>query len=117
MKYTKSIKNSGTFKYCINKGKFSSGRYLVVYLTKVKKNANFLGICVSKKNGNSVNRNKMKRWVREVYTKIEKDILVGLNIIVLFKKSTKIQDLDYIKVKEDVEMCFEKLEIFGTKND
>ena len=54
----------------------------------VKKNSvedeNNLGICVSKKHGNSVVRNKLKRWVREAYYSLENSLDKNYNIVILY---------------------------------
>lgn len=115
MKYTSSIKKKGTFKYLINKGKFSREKYLVVYLIRNNKPNNVLGICVSKKNGISVHRNKMKRWIREIYKDQEIKLKKGLTLVVLYKKDTIIEKLDYYKVKEDIISAFEKLDVYEVK--
>lgn len=112
MKYTSSIKKKGTFKYLINKGKFAREKYLVVYLIRNNKPNNVLGICVSKKNGISVHRNKMKRWIREIYKIEESKLKKGLTLVVMYRKETKIEDIDYYKVKENLSKAFEKLDIY-----
>lgn len=108
MKYTIRIKKNGTFRYIIKNGKFFSGKYLLLYITKNNKNENSLGICVSKKNGKSVDRNKMKRWVREVYKDYETFINKNLNIVVLYKKQTKIENVNYSIIKQDLFECLNK---------
>lgn len=121
MKYTLRIKKNGTFRYILNKGIFKSGKYLSVHVIKnnSKKyiNKNFFGICISKKNGNSVQRNKMKRWAREVYKNEESLLKKGLNIIVLFKKSTKFENLNYSTIFDEIEKCFKELDIYENKEN
>lgn len=112
MKYTSSIKKKGTFKYLINKGRFSREKYLVVYLIKNNKPTNVLGICVSKKNGISVHRNKMKRWIREIYKTEESRLKKGLTLVIMYKKDTVINEIDYYKIKEDLINAFKKLDIY-----
>ena len=112
MKYTSSIKKKGTFKYLINKGKFSREKYLVVYFIKNSKQNNVLGICVSKKNGISVHRNKMKRWIREIYKIEESKLKKGLTLVVMYRKEIKIDDVDYYKIKENMVNAFKKLDIY-----
>lgn len=116
MKFTLKIKKNGTFRYILNNGKYASGKYLSVHITgnnsKKYKDKNFIGICISKKNGNSVQRNKMKRWVREVYKNKEKDIKNNINFIFLYKKSTTFEGLDFYKIEEDINYCFRKLDIY-----
>jgi len=112
VKYTISIKKKGTFKYLINKGRFSREKYLVVYLIRNSKPSNVLGICVSKKNGISVHRNKMKRWIREIYKTEESKLKKGLTIVVMYRKETKIEDIDYYKLKDNIIKSFTKLDIY-----
>ncbi|MCX8075124.1 MAG: ribonuclease P protein component [Clostridia bacterium] len=111
MKFTMSIKKRGTFKYILKKGKYFKGLYIVVYISKSGSN-NHLGICVTKKHGISVNRNKMKRWVREVYKNEEDKLKRGYNIIVMYKKGVTINDLDYFKIYEDIKKCFKGLDLY-----
>ena len=114
MKYTFSIKKNNVFKYVLRKGTYSIGQYLVVHIDNQNKRikSNFLGICVSKKNGISVHRNKMKRWVREVFKDEESKLKLGYNIVVLYKKTTTIDMLDFSKVQNDLLKCFRKLDIY-----
>ena len=121
MKYTLRIKKNGTFRYILNKGNYKSGKYLSVHVIKnnSKKylDTSFFGICISKKNGNSVQRNKMKRWVREVYKNEENLLKKGFNIVVLYKKSTKIENLDYSNIYEELTKCFKELDIYENKEN
>lgn len=112
MKYTSSIKKKGTFRYLINKGKFARGKYLVVYLVINNKPNNVIGICVSKKNGISVHRNKMKRWIRELYKIEENKLKKGLTLVIMYKKDIKIDDVDYYKLKGELFSLFEKLDLY-----
>lgn len=116
MKFTLTIKKNGTFKYILNNGRFKSLKYISVHynINKVKMyfNCNFLGICISKKNGNSVCRNKMKRWVREVYKEEENKLKKGLNIVVLYKKTTRIDDINFSTIKDEMVKCFRELDLY-----
>ena len=118
MKSTFIIKENNIFRYILKKGRYAKGKFLVVHIYNkniVKEqpdNTNFLGICVSKKNGNSVERNKFKRWVREIYKNEEENIKKNLNIVILLKKTSNIENLDYNKIFEDIIKCFRELEMY-----
>ena len=116
MKFTLKIKKGRTFKYIFRRGKYTSGNYLSVHICKTKYDSsyNFFGVCVSKKNGKSVQRNKLKRWVREVYKCEESKIKKGYNIVVLYKKTTEIKklNLSYEVIRNDMVACFKKLKLY-----
>lgn len=114
MKFTLRIKKNRVFKYVFKKGKYAKGKSIIVHICNTKNNnmKNFFAVCVSKKNGKSVKRNKLKRWVREVY-KIEEDKLKkNYNIIVVYKKSITFEDITYDIVKQDIVKCFKELELY-----
>lgn len=118
MKSTFIIKKNNVFRYILKNGRYAKGKYLVVHISNRKiikdqlDNTNYLGICVSKKNGNSVNRNKLKRWVREIYKNKEVHLKKNYSIIVLFKKSSYFNDVDYKKILEDINKCFKELNLY-----
>ena len=95
MKSTLIIKNNSVFRYILKKGRYAKGKNIVVHICSQKKERNNdnlinnLGICVSKKNGNSVARNKLKRWVRESYKNEEENANYRINI-------SKDQKADYL---------------------
>ncbi len=116
MQKTRSLKGGGLFKLVLKKGKYESGKYITLYVFKTKKEnnlSNFLGICVSKKHGNSVFRNRIKRWAKESYTKLEKEVERGYNIIVLYKKNIEVEKLNYDVVKDEIRTLLYKAGIMS----
>ena len=71
MKKTLSLKKSSDFQIVLKKGTWSGGKVLSIYIMQNKKNTNLLGIAVGKKGLNSVQRNRIKRLIRESYRNIE----------------------------------------------
>ena len=70
-----------------------------------------LGIAVSKKSGNSVYRNKIKRLIRENYRLLEKNIKTGNSFVILWNKSLDKKEADFNIIKEDMENIFRKANI------
>lgn len=114
MIFTKSLKEKYSFKYMLKKSKYISSEYITVYYLKNKNNKekNFLGICVSKKHGNSVTRNKLKRWVREAYKELETNICKGYKIIVLYKKNINVGNINFHSLKKELYNCLKETELY-----
>lgn len=120
MKY-KAICENHLYLKAYNKGKKYVGRSVIVYVLRdlaaerlrradpQKRKHNRIGITVTKKNGNAVTRNRIKRIIREAYRQTDKeyDIKKG-NLIVIVARACaaqkKMQD-----IKEDLTAAVKKL--------
>ena len=116
MKKTLMLKKNYELRNVLNRGKYYSGRYIEVFIKQNgnKKN-NFLGIAISVKTGKAVIRNHLKRLIREGYYTFEEQIKVGNSIVVLCKKKTNVDELNFQKVKNDLEFILKKANIFEEK--
>ena len=106
-----SLKKNSDFQNVYVKGKSKANRYLVMYVAQNNLSINRLGISVSKKVGNSVSRNRIKRLIKENYRLLEKDIKENNSLVILWKKSVDKEEADFYKIKEDMKQIFEKAEI------
>lgn len=117
MKNTKSLKKAFDFRKTLNYGKFSKGKFVIIYTLKrnrrEKLDENLFGVCVSKKHGNSVVRNRLKRWAREAYTHIEQKLELGNIVVVLYKKSIREEydsgKITFELVERDIHKCLEEV--------
>lgn len=114
MKNTESLKKNFEFKKVFTKGKWVKGKYVVIYFLKNNSELNNLGIAVSRKTGNSVERNRIKRLVRECYRLNENNISLGNNIIILWKSNKK--DITFKELEKDIIETFNRSGI-GRKNE
>lgn len=118
MKYTLRIKDNRVFKYIFKKGMYSKGKYIVIHSCMTKfavengDSTNFFAVCVSKKNGNSVERNRLKRYAREVYKQEEEKLRKGYNYIVIYKKDTNAKEIDFHIIREDITNCLKELDLY-----
>ena len=111
MKKTEMLKKNYEFKYVLKKGKYYSGKCIEMFITKNNLNSNLLGIAISSKITNAVNRNKIKRLIRENYRLYEENISTGNSIVVLWKKKVDIQNATFNNIKEDMNNIFNKSNI------
>lgn len=87
MKKTFRIKKNDDFQTVFNKGKSFANRQFVVYMYKNEQNVPFrIGLSVSKKLGNAVVRNRIKRYIRQSFTELKPEIRSGYDFVVIARK-------------------------------
>lgn len=97
------LKKNYEFKAVLKKGKRYRGKLIDIFTKNNGKNINMLGIAVSKKAGNSVKRNKIKRLIRENYKILEDNLKLGNNIIIMWKKKSDFENFNFYDVREDLQ--------------
>lgn len=111
MKKTTMLKKNYEFRYVLTKGKKYTGKYIEIYIKKNNLNENKLGIAISSKIANSVNRNKIKRLIRENYRLIEDNIIVGISCVILWKKNESVENANFFNIKQDIIKILEKAQL------
>lgn len=107
------LKKNYEFKNVLSKKKYFSGKYLEMFITFNNKNDNFFGIAVSKKIANSVERNRVKRYVRENLRILNDKMVRGVSIVILWKKSVSVDLVNFDVVCEDLNVMFKKADLFN----
>ncbi|OMP66395.1 ribonuclease P protein component [Domibacillus epiphyticus] len=95
------IKKNDDFQTVFSKGKSFANRQFVVYMYKKEQNVPFrIGLSVSKKIGNAVVRNRIKRYIRQSFTELKMDIRPGYDFIIIARKPAA--DMSCIEVKSSL---------------
>lgn len=110
MNKIKMLKKNYEFKRVLEKRKYYGGKYIEIFIDKNNKKENYIGIAVSKKIANSVQRNRIKRYIREAYRNTEQ-IKNGYNIVILWKKKADVKDANFQSIKNDLFYLFKRAEI------
>ncbi|MBO5727727.1 MAG: ribonuclease P protein component [Oscillospiraceae bacterium] len=83
MKHTVSLKQNHEFRRLYNKGKTAASPYLALYCRKNRRDGNRLGLTTGVKLGHAVQRNRVRRRLREIYRTNEQRFLPGWDIVVV----------------------------------
>ena len=111
MKKTKMLKKNYEFKNVLTKGKYYGGKQIEAFVLKNNKPFVMLGIAVSKKVGNSVSRNRIKRLIKENYRLLEKDVKEKNSLVILWKKNVGKEQANFYTIKEDMYYILKKAEM------
>ena len=103
MKKRNIVKNSNDFTNIIKKANFYKGKGFVIYIKDNNLDKYRFGISVSKKVGNAVIRNKIKRQIRMIIDQYKKNYQKNLDYIIIVKNGF----LDYSF--QDIKNSYEKL--------
>ena len=115
-----TLKQNREFQRAYKKGQYKAGRYIVVYVVPNKREHNRIGISIGRKFGNSVQRNRVKRLIRESYRSLRPGMAQGYDLVFMVraaKKSAPSQNRkykaesvpQYREVRAEIERALKKL--------
>ena len=111
MKKTIMLKKNYEFKNLFSNGKFYYGEYVHFYIKETTSIINKFGIAISKKSGKAVERNHIKRLIRENYTKLENNIKNGTYILVVINKNKNIKEINFKQIENDFYKSLKKANV------
>jgi len=89
MKKIEMIKSHQEFTEIIKKERYLKNKNFTIYIRKGKYTYPHFGIAVSKKLGNAVMRNKLKRRMRVILDEYKKTLKGNQDYIIIMKENTK----------------------------
>ena len=112
MKKRNVLKNNYDFNRIINNNKPFKYKYLVVYKENIEQKNYHFGLSVGKKIGNAVIRNKYKRILRDIITKM--DYQNNFNCIIILSRG--VLNNTYEEISNDIKYVFKKINILKEEN-
>ncbi len=108
------LKKNADFQKTYRYGIYFANRYFVLYKHKNQSLHHFrLGISISKKIGNAVERNRIKRRIKE-HIRLIKDQIIGNNdIIIVVRKASK--DSTFVEIQKSLNYLLAKAELIDKK--
>ena len=101
MKKEYRVKKNKEFQEIFKKGKSLANRQFVVYSLKRPGQDHFrIGLSVSKKLGNAVARNQIKRYIRQAFLELEDELLNEYDYIIIARKPAS--EMDFFEIKNSL---------------
>ncbi|OIK08447.1 ribonuclease P protein component [Bacillus sp. MUM 13] len=101
MKKKLRIKKNDEFQDVFKKGESFGNRQFVVYVLEKPNQDHFrIGLSVSKKIGNAVVRNQIKRYIRQSFLELIEDIEIGKDYVIIARKPAS--QMDFLEVKNSL---------------
>lgn len=87
MKKKLRIKKNEEFQLVFHRGQSFANKQFVIYMLPKEEQAYFrIGLSVSKKIGNAVMRNQIKRYIRQSFLELEDQIVKGQDYVIIARK-------------------------------
>lgn len=114
MKKELRVKKNKEFQEAFQKGYSFANRQFVVYSLKKADQVDFrIGLSVSKKIGNAVTRNQIKRYIRQAVFELSDLIVPGNDYVIIARKP--VAEMDFFEIKKSLTHVFKVGKVFKKK--
>lgn len=114
MRKEQRVKKNSEFQEVFKKGTSIANRQFVVYRLKKEEQKFFrIGLSVSKKIGNAVVRNQVKRYIRQVFLELKDDVKDQYDYVIIARKPAA--DMDFHEIKKSLIHVLKKSKVLDSK--
>lgn len=101
MKKEFRVKKNKEFQEAFKLGKSFANRQFVVYSLQRNDQTHFrIGLSVSKKLGNAVKRNQIKRYIRQAFHELDQELKPNYDFIIIARKPTA--EMSFFEIKKSL---------------
>lgn len=108
------IKKNAEFQKIFKKGKSFANRQFVVYTMENEYDYFRIGLSVSKKVGNAVVRNRIKRYIRQSFLELNDSVTGNKDYIIIARNSAA--KLDFHETKKNLEHVLKVAKVLKKKS-
>ncbi|WP_409252427.1 ribonuclease P protein component [Bacillus sp. SCS-153A] len=101
MRKEQRVKKNSEFQEVFKKGTSLANRQFVIYRLRKQDQQHFrIGLSVSKKIGNAVVRNQVKRYIRQVFLELKDEVKNDYDYVIIARKPAA--DMDFHEIKKSL---------------
>ncbi|ALC87142.1 MULTISPECIES: ribonuclease P protein component [unclassified Bacillus (in: firmicutes)] len=108
------VKKNKDFQTIFKKGKSFANRQFVVYCLEHEEDFFRVGLSVSKKVGNAVVRNRIKRYIRQTFLELKDEVNTNMEYIIIARNPAA--KLDFHETKKSLEHVLKIAKVIKKKN-
>lgn len=98
MKKRQRVKKNDDFQKVFKKGKSFANRQFVIYFLEKEGQTEFrVGLSVSKKLGNAVTRNQIKRYIRQSIHELKDEVKQNMDYVIIARQPAATMDFHEVK--------------------
>ncbi|WP_010308327.1 ribonuclease P protein component [Kurthia senegalensis] len=102
MKKQRRVKKNVDFQKVFKKGKSFANRQFVVYCLSKEEQKQFrIGLSLNKKVGNAVQRNQVKRHIRQAFHELDHELVQEMDYVIIARKPAAA--MDFFQTKKSLE--------------
>ena len=105
-----TIKKNFEFRRVLSRGKSVNGKNVAIYFFPNKLNQTRYGFAIGKKAGKAVERNRIKRIIKEAVRLTPIKFDRGMDIIFVWKNKISATVVDFFEIKKEIDYLYKKRE-------
>ena len=110
-----TIKKNFEFKRVLSRGKSLNGNNIAIYFFPNKLGKVRYGFAIGKKAGRAVDRNRIKRIIREAVRLTDFELWNSMDLVFVWKNKISANKVDFFEIKKEIEYLYKKR--INTKNE